>query len=488
VNYLDAKRNLENVDRTGNAILGGSLNEIAARINTQGPGAPVVIFNSLSWPRQEVTEISAQLPAPTRRIEVVDASGKLVPSQLLSMDAETNRALLLVQVSVPSLGYKTYYVRAAKAAAAPSELVRSSADTLENELVRVKVDAKTGCITSLFDKQSNSETLAPAETDTGGPRDSVCGNLLQAFRDKPKDFDAWNIDADFEKEHWDLATADEVKLLEKGPLRGVIRVKKHFQNSTFVQDIIVTAGSARVDVRMDADWHEKHILLKVAFPVKARTDKATFEIPYGSIERPTTRNTPAERAQFEVPALQWADISDAQHGFSLLNDCKYGYDAKGNVLRLSLLRSPESPDPHADEGRHEFTYSLFPHAGGWREAQTVRRGYELNYPLLSREAERHQGLLKDEFSFLKVSAANVVVTALKKAEDDGALIVRFYEWAGKAADVRLQLPAGVEAAAETDLMERKIADLPVGPGSALVATKPYEIKTVRIQFAAKPAP
>jgi len=488
VNYLDAKRNLENVDRTGNAILGGSLDEIAARINTQGPGAPVVVFNSLSWPRQEVTELTAQLPAPTRRIEVVDASGKLVPSQLLSMDAETNRALLLVQVSVPSLGYKTYYVRAAaKAAAAPSELVRSSADTLENELVRVKVDAKTGCITSLFDKQSKSETLAPAETDTGGPKESICGNLLQAFRDKPKDFDAWNIDADFEKEHWDLAAADEVKLLEHGPLRGVIRVKKHFQNSTFLQDIIVTAGSARVDVRMDADWHEKHILLKVAFPVKARTDKATFEIPYGSIERPTTRNTPAEQAQFEVPALQWADISDAQHGFSLLNDCKYGYDAKGNVLRLSLLRSPESPDPHADEGRHEFTYSLFPHAGSWREAQTVRRGYELNYPLLSRQAERHQGLLRDEFSFLKVSAANIVVTAVKKAEDDGALIVRFYEWAGKAADVKLQLAAGVEAAAETDLMERKIADLPVEPGSAVIATKPYEIKTVRIQFAAQPA-
>src|ERR1700730_760993 len=225
-----------------------------------------------------------------------------------------------------------------------------------------------------------------------------------------------------------------------GRYEASFRVKKHFQNSTFVQDIIVTAGSARVDVRMNADWHEKHILLKVAFPVKARSDTATFEIPYGTIERPTTRNTPAEQAQFEVPALQWADLSDAQHGFSLLNDCKYGYDARGNVLRLSLLRSPEWPDPHADEGKHEFTYSLFPHPGTWREAQTVRRGYELNYPLLSRQAERHQGLLKDEFSFLKVSAENIVVTAVKKAEDDGGLIVRFYEWAGTAADVTLHIP------------------------------------------------
>jgi alpha-mannosidase len=132
------------------------------------------------------------------------------------------------------------------------------------------------------------------------------------------------------------------------------------------------------------------------------------------------------------------------------------------------------------------TYSLFPHPGSWREAQTVRRGYELNYPLLSRQAERHQGLLKDEFSFLKVSAANIVVTAVKKAEDDGGLIVRFYEWAGTAADVKLQMPAGAEAAAETDLMERKIADLPVEPENALIATKPYEIRTVRFQFATKP--
>ena len=151
---------------------------------------------------------------------------------------------------------------------------------------------------------------------------------------------------------------------------------------------------------MQADWHEKHILLKVAFPLSATSDKATFEIPYGTVERPTTRNTPAEKAQFEVPALRWADLSGTDagapplslssgdrvgsvHGFSLLNDSKYGYDAKDNVLRLSLLRGPEWPDPNADQGHHEFTYSLYPHAGTWREALTVRQGYEVNYPLMA---------------------------------------------------------------------------------------------------------
>jgi alpha-mannosidase len=303
---------------------------------------------------------------------------------------------------------------------------------------------------------------------------------LQAFHDKPKQWDAWNIDADFEEQHWDLDTADSVELRERGPLRAIVRVKKHFQNSTFVQDITMYAGVPRIDVTMQADWHEKHVLLKVAFPLSAHSTKATYEIPFGSIERPTTRNTPAERAEFEVPALHWADISDATHGFSLLNDSKYGYDGKGNVLRLSLLRSPEWPDPHADEGHHEFTYSLYPHRGGWKDAQTVRRGYELNYKLITMQLDQHQGLLPAQYSFLKVEPDNVVVTALKKAEDDNALIVRYFDWAGAKAKVKLAFP-GAERAADTDLMERQIGILASSAGSVIVPTSPYEIKTVKLE-------
>jgi alpha-mannosidase len=217
--------------------------------------------------------------------------------------------------------------------------------------------------------------------------------------------------------------------------------------------------------------------------VSAHNTKATFEIPYGSVERPTTRNTPAEQAQFEVPALRWADISDSQHGFSLLNDSKYGYDAKGNVLRLSLLRSPEWPDPHADEGHHEFTYSLYPHGATWREAQTVRRGYELNYRLFSQQVEKHEGALAAQHSFVQIEADNVVLTALKKCEDDDSLILRFYEWAGKDGNVKLHLPPGARSISETDLMEKVTGALPLQEGAVVVHTKPYEIKTVKVQFA-----
>ena len=482
VNYLDAKRNLENVDRAANGITLASVREIAAHVNTEGKGVPVLIFNSLSWPRTEVNEVEVQLPQSARQIEVADSKGKPVEAQLLSIDAETHHARFLLLSNTPPLGYQTYFVRGADSAASVRSGLKASVDTLENEFVRVKVDLQTGCMTSLYDKRSGTEALTPAETDTGGPKNATCGNLLQTFVDKPKQWDAWNIDADFEKQHWDLDKADEVKLVESGPLRSIIRVKNHFQNSTFVRDIILYAGVPRVDVKMQAEWHEKHILLKVAFPVSAHSDKATYEIPYGSVERPTTRNTPAEQAQFEVPAYRWADISDAKHGFSLLNDSKYGYDAKGNVLRLSLLRSPEWPDPHADEGHHEFTYSLYPHAGGWKDALTVRRGYELNYKLIALPFEKHEGKLPAEYSFLQTKSDNVIVTAVKKAEDDNALIVRFYEWAGKQGDVAIQLPAGATSASETDLMERALETLPVSNGEVKVPTKPYEIKTVEVRF------
>ena len=483
VNYLDAKRNLENVDRAANDVTTGSLREIAAHVNTQGEGVPVLIFNSLSWPRTEVAEVETQLPTPAQRIEVVDSAGKPAESQLLYLDPETHRTHFLLLANTPALGYQTYFVRAASKAPAVHSVLKASADTLENEFLRVKIDPQTGCMTSLFDKRSGTEALAPAETDTGGPKTSVCGNLLQTFVDKPKQWDAWNIDADFEKQHWDLDKADEVKLRESGPLRAVIQVKNHFQNSTFVRDITVYAGVPRVDVKMTVEWNEKHILLKVAFPLSAHSDKAVFEIPFGSVERPTTRNTPAELAQFEVPAQRWADISDSKHGFSLLNDCKYGYDAKGNVLRLSLLRSPEWPDPHADEGHHEFTYSLYPHGGGWKDALTIRRGYELNYKLLSLPFGRHQGSLAPEYSFLQVQPDNVIVTALKRAEDENPLVLRFYEWAGKEGEVTIQLPPGAQSAEATDLMEKPMGSLSIHSGAVSVHTKAYEIKTIKVQFA-----
>jgi alpha-mannosidase len=484
VNYLEAKRNLEDVQRVADDVTRNSLHEIAAHVNSRSQGTPLFVFNTLAWPRTEVIETDVQLPAPASDIRVVDSSGRAAIAHLLSSDAATHRVRLLLLATVPSMGYNTYFVTGVSKPAQASTQLRASQNELENDFVRLRINSKTGCITSLFDKRSGTEALAPAETDTGGPKDFACGNLLQAFYDKPKQWDAWNIDADFERQHWDLNSADSVQLIESGSLRAVVRVKKHFQKSTFVQDITMYADSPRVDVKMHTDWHEKHILLKVAFPLSAHNDKATFEIPFGSVERPTTRNTPAERAEFEVPALRWADISDAKHGFSLLNDSKYGYDAKGNVLRLSLLRSPEWPDPHADEGHHEFTYSLYAHQGTWKNALTVRRGYELNYQLLAMQVDSHDGDLPAQKSFIQFASDNTVLTALKKSEGDSSLILRYFEWAGKNGDLEMRFEPAANAW-EANLMEKTSKPATVREGRIDAPTSPYEIKTIKVEVDSK---
>jgi alpha-mannosidase len=485
VNYLDAKRNLDEVGRVSGDILDNSVDELSSRINTQQNGTPIVVYNSLSWDRSEVIEVEAQLPLETPNIAVFDSANRVVTFQLLANNRQRHRVRFLLQASAPALGYATYFVRPAPKAAQASSVLKTSATELENEFLRIRVDPQTGCITSLFDKRTNQESIARSETDTGGPKDRPCGNLLQTFVDKPKDYDAWNIDADFEDKYWSLDKADEVKLTESGPLRAVIQVKHHFQNSSFMQNITLYPASTRVDVNMQTDWNEKHILLKVGFPVTVHADKATYEVPFGSIERPTTRNTPDEKAQFEVPALHWADLSDPQHGLSILNDSKYGYDTKGNVLRLTLLRSPSWPDAHADEGHHEFTYSLYPHSGTWREAETVRRGYELNYKLRAMQVQNHAGALPPVYSFVKIGGGDVVLTAMKWAEDENAVVLRFYEWAGKESDVTIHLPAGAQRAWETNLIEQPAGELPVANEIVTVHTKPYEIKTVSVKFAEK---
>ena len=494
INYVDAARKYAMASQIDSDIIHAGLADLASRV--QSDGVSVLVFNPLSWPRTGEVEVEVQFPTAVERVEAVGPDGKSMPVRVLSHDPLTNRvALSLLARNIPATGYKLVKLIPVKPESrllgtlVPPGLLTTSAEFLQNEFIRLKVDPKTGCITSLFDKRSKIEALALPVQSEGSPAASPdglpCGNLLQAFVDKPKRWDAWNIDADFVKQHWDLMQADEVKLAENTPLRAVIRVKHHFQKSTFVQDITMYPGVPRVDVHMQADWHEQHILLKVAFPVSARSDKATFEIPYGSVERPTTRNTPAEQAQFEVPALRWADISDAIHGFSLLNDSKYGYDAKDNVLRLSLLRSPTWPDPETDQGQHEFTYSLYPHGGTWREAMTVHQGYELNYPLMTQTTTKHPGMMMPQHSFFSTEQDNVIITAIKKAADDDALIVRFYEWAGKKGDVVLRLPWAAAQAWETNLMEVTPVPLQLdSTGNAVtVPTNPYEIKTVKVRFA-----
>ena len=172
------------------------------------------------------------------------------------------------------------------------------------------------------------------------------------------------------------------------------------------------------------------------------------------------------------------------HGFSLLNASKYGYDAKGNVIRLSLLRSPAWPDPRADEGFHEFTYALYPHAGDWKAAETERRGFELNFPLIPVTTQLHQGVLPASYSLVQIEPGNVILTAVKKAEDSDALVFRFFEFEGKTGEARLRFPETASQAAQVNLMEKQDAPLSLQDGGkeTTLTVHPYEIVTVKARF------
>ncbi len=482
INYLDAERNLTDASLRSQKILDNALGDLNSEIDTAGAGTPVVVYNSLSWDRTAPVSIEMHAPAAGQHLEVRDASGQLLPAQVIAQ----NGPIVTLQVmakNVPSLGYEVLHVVSVPTVRAAASALKATGTDIENEFLRIKVDPKTGCVTSLVNKADGKEAVA-----TGG-----CGNLLQAFKDVPRTQDAWEIR--FDQDEWDLKQPKQVKVVENGPERVVVRIDHTFKaptrtegpESTIRQDLIVYAGVPRVDVQTQVDWHEEHVLLKAAFPVNVEATRATFEIPYGTIQRPTTRNTPEEKAMFEVPALRWGDISNATQGFSLLNASKYGYDAVGSLLRLSLLRSPQMPAPDnhiADQGWHEFTYSLYAHSGDWKTGNTMRQGYELNYRLIAGVTQAHAGALPARHSWARVEASNVILTVMKKAEDDDGVIFRFYEFEGKPAQVKLQLPRKAVGALETNLMEKHAGAISLAADgrSLTVPAAPYEIKTVEVSF------
>jgi alpha-mannosidase len=473
--YKDAQRDYDQVRWATQEASSKALQTIQSRIDTRAAGAvPILVFNPLGWERSGLVQVDVEMPAAaTAGVSVLDGHNRVLPSEIVSTDSQTNTYRLAIQVKdVPSLGYEVLHVVPEKRPF--SSDLKANGMTIENAFLRVTVDPSTGCITSLYDKKSNFESLAAG----------ACGDQLQTFQDTPVTEDAWNIDPGTLDHPTPLTQADSVKLLENSPFRAVIRVSRTWQSSKFVQDITLYPDSDHVDIVNDIDWHETKVLLKATFPLAASSKMATYEIPYGTIERPTTRTNSWDEAKFEVSALRWADLGDGKHGFSLINEAKYGYDCKDNVLRLTLLRSPTYPDPNADRGRHRFSFALYPHAGDWKRALSVRHGYEYNYRLEAMQVQTHSGTLPLEHSFVAIKGDNVVLTAIKKAEDADALILRFYEWAGRDGEVQLNVPKGVTSATFTNLME-KPEGTPLNVANSeqvTVPVHPFSIVTVRFDY------
>jgi alpha-mannosidase len=501
--YRDAQDDYKQVFQSDRDITNASLHTLIDNVDTNGKlGIPVIVSNSLPWARSEVVQFEVRFPAKAAGLKIYDSADRLLRSRLV-YDSDGNllhpdlrstgttsselTASVLVK-DVPALGYVVLHVvplptRDYKAEAEiPGTIDPGIPDTgdtygLLNNRISVVVDRRTGCITSLFELATKTEFVAP----------DTCGNELQTFKDNPKQYDAWNIDpGTLDGPMTPITNVDSVMKLADTPTRATIRVTRSWQASHFIQDISLDRDSDTVRIDNTIDWHEKHILLKAAFPLAHSSDSATYEIPYGSITRPTTRNNSFEKAKFEVPALRWADLGDFTAGLSILNDSKYGYDAAGNTLRITLLRSPTWPDPDADQGPQHFTYELYPHTGTWKQAETVHRAYELNNPLTAQQVFPHTGTLPPTHSFVSVENKNVTLTAIKKAEDSDALVFRMVEWAGTPTDVKLHVPPGATYAVESNLMEKPEGPhLPFATDTVTVPIQPYEILTLQVFYPAK---
>jgi len=274
---------------------------------------------------------------------------------------------------------------------------------------------------------------------------------------------------------------ERAQVRESGPERAVLELTWRIgERSRVVQRLCVYARSPRIDFVTDVDWDERQSLLKVAFPTDIRNRRATYEIQFGTIDRPTHRNTSWEEAAFEVPAQRWADLSDNHYGVAVLADCKHGYSVHESTLWLSLLKGAIDPDPDADRGQHHFTYSLLPHAAG---LDGVRRAaYSLTRPLMWRREGAHAGSLPTQFSLASVGDPGVVVETAKWAEDEDALIVRLYEAQGGSTSVALDLGVAAEGVDQVDLLERNPRTLETAEsGSVQLDFRAREIKTLRVR-------
>jgi alpha-mannosidase len=475
--YKDTERQYSEAEKLAHIIINRSLEHLAQQIDTRGPGDALILFNPLSWRRTSPVEIALDDLEMNKEWTILDEQGKSIPVQMIDKNA-TGANLLFLARDLPSYGYKVYRLINSRGSTQSNSL--SYSDTsLENEYLRIDIDQNSGLISEIIAKEAGSQILSQ-------PR----GNLLQILPDDAND--AWNVR--FSRPAIDLDRAREVTFVEAGPVRTTIKVvhafsgtKKRvptedFPSSFFTQYISLYDGVPYMEVNNEIMWWEDHKVLKVAFPININANTANYEIPYGSIKRPTGFETPFEKARYEVPAQRWADLSGGSVGVSLINDCKHGYDIKGNIMRLTLLRAPTDPDPLADRGYHTFKYALYPHEGDFSYGQVVQRGYEFNEPIKVFRTESHLGSLPVSFSFIQVEPKSVVLNVFKKSEEGHEGLLRVYETAGEAATVTIRTVPDIHEVREVNLIEDIIRKIESDESGFSFQILPNEIRSFRVKL------
>ena len=340
---------------------------------------------------------------------------------------------------------------------APVSGLAVGADFLENRYLRVEFLAD-GTLKSAFDKLAMRECLAGR------------GNQIVAYPDKPRLFDAWDIEEDYARASEEIVATSPAEIVERGPHRAALRLVRRYGDSTITQTVRLWANSPRIEFKTDIDWHQRRILLKALFPLAIRAETAIFECAHGIVRRPTHRNTPWDQAKFEVAAHRFVDLAEQGYGVALLNDGKYGHHALGNEIGISLLRSPVYPDPLADEGTQSFTYALLPHRGDWLTGGVLAEAEDLNQPLLCRTLSAAEDRV---WRPVAIEGIDLGLSGFKPAEDGSDLIFRTYEPAGARGTANVTLEPGWTVADEVNLLEES-------RGTADFAFTPFQIHSWRV--------
>ena len=459
---------------TGRKVLEKSLRAISSMIDTSDSELSIIVFNSLSWDRTDLVDAELELPKDWRAIKLLDPEGKETPVQIIERKERGGRAylrLIFIAESVPSLGYKVYKIAPAEGEGGNITTMKVSKETLENDFFKIKVSEATGYIESILDKKDGFEVIG----------ENGEGNVLELIEDlgdsEGRLIPGIDRSNKFTGHTWNISSKPVIEISEKGPVRAKLTIRRSFHNSSYVQEIMIYSSIRRIDFQLIIDWHEIHRALKVTFPLNIKKPVLNAGIQYGN----ATRQPNGE----EQPFQQWVDMSetDGRFGVALLSDSKYGYDAKHNTIRLTLLRSPTEPAYNVDSGLHTIRYSLYPHKGDWREGRVVRTSYEFNYPLMALVEKRHDGVLGRSGSFIDIEPWNAVIECVKKAEEGDALVLRVYECAGVGVNVGIRLNLGkrIVEAHKTDLLEEDILGKVVVKGDTLrFPLKAYEIATIKV--------
>ena len=453
--YVESQQQYGEISELGTGVRDEALKAIASHV-----GGDLLLANPTSFVRDDLAFWPEHLPAGHHLQE--STTGETVYAQS-SEQGTWIAASALPQFSVTGLAIVEGSV------AQPQTEMAATQTLLENKYVRIELN-EAGDITRVYDKVRAREVL---------PQGAIA-NQFQAFEDRPMQWDAWDVDIFYDDKQWLADPASSVRVLDAGPLRATLEIKRRILHSDYTQLISLDYNSPRLDIATKIDWRERHILLKVAFPVDILNPAATYEIQWGNVQRPTHRNTSWDWARFETCAQKWVDLSEGDYGVSILNDCKYGHDIRDNIIRISLLRSPTMPDPEADQGEHHFSYSLLPHTGNWDE-RTISSAYALNDPLLVYRSEQKSAATNQHgTSLVFADKPNIVIETIKRAEDGNGIIVRLYESQRRRGPVTLSTNFELASAWRTNLLEQNQGELVTAHGRVTFSVHPYEIVTLRL--------